>query len=218
MAQLKAAQESAIAAVARADLALEKTKIRAPFSGVVETRTVELGDLLNVGAVCASILDDSPMLLVGLVPEQDIGELKVGAEIVAELLSGEVIGGKVTFLAQAADAASRSYRLEAEVNASHSNIRQGITAELMVRGADITAHLIPSSALTLDDTGTIGVKLLNSENRVLFQNVEIVGDNTSQLNPGIWVRGLSGTVNLITLGQEIVFPGQVVESNYDWSK
>ncbi len=68
VAQLKAARDSAIAAVMRAELAMEKTRIRAPFAGVVETRTVDVGDLLNVGAVCASVLDDEPMLLIGLVP------------------------------------------------------------------------------------------------------------------------------------------------------
>jgi multidrug efflux system membrane fusion protein len=211
VAQLKAALQSSKAGVARAELALERTRIVAPFNGVVETRSVELGDLLNAGTVCASILDDSPMLLVGLVPEQDIGSLIVGARVAAELLTGQRIAGNVSYLARAADNVSRSYRIEVQVDSSFEDIRQGITAE-------IQAHLIPSSSLTLDDSGLIGVKTIGSNNMVEFNNVEIVGDNTSSMNPGVWVTGLNGTVNLITLGQEIVFPGQQVESNFDWSR
>lgn len=218
VAQLKTGLESSKAAVVRAELALEKTKIVAPFDGIVESRTVEIGDLLNVGAVCASVLDDSPMLLVGLVPEQDIGSLNIGAEVYAELLSGERVTGIVSYLSQAADAVSRSYRIEVEVDPSFENIRGGITAELMVSSADITAHLIPSSALTLDDSGLIGVKTIGPDNIIKFHTINIVGDNTSTLNPGIWVTGLSGSVNLVTLGQEVVFPGQQVESNFDWSR
>jgi len=218
VAQLKAALQSSKAGVARAELALERTRIVAPFNGVVETRSVELGDLLNAGTVCASILDDSPMLLVGLVPEQDIGSLIVGARVAAELLTGQRIAGNVSYLARAADNVSRSYRIEVQVDSSFEDIRQGITAEILVDSADIQAHLIPSSSLTLDDSGLIGVKTIGSNNMVEFNNVEIVGDNTSSMNPGVWVTGLNGTVNLITLGQEIVFPGQQVESNFDWSR
>lgn len=218
VAQLKSALVSSKAGVSRAELSLTKTKIVAPFDGLVETRTVEMGDLLNVGSVCASVLDDSPMLLIGLVSEQDIGSIEVGAKVASELLSGESLTGTVSYLSRAADSASRSYRIEVEVDARFKNLREGITAELMVKAEEISAHLIPSSALTLDDNGLIGVKLIGRDNIIEFSNIEIVGDNTSQLKPGIWVTGLTGTVNLVTLGQEIVFPGQRIESNFDWSE
>ncbi len=218
VAQLKAALASSTAAVSRAELALEKIKIVAPFDGIVETRDVEIGDLLNAGTVCASVLDDSPMLLVGLVPEHDIGNLSVGAEAYAELLSGERVSGIVSYLSRAADTVSRSYRIEIEVDPSFENIREGITAEIMVSSADISAHLIPSSALTLDDSGVIGIKTIDPDNIIEFHNVSIVGDNTNALNPGVWVTGLNGDVNLVTFGQEVVFPGQQVESNFDWSR
>ena len=210
VAQYRAALESARAAVARAELALEKIRIVAPFDGIVETRTVEIGDLLNVGTVCASVLDDNPMLLVGLVPEQDVGRIEIGAEVSAELVSGETITGRVIYLARSADPSARSYRIEVEVDPGQLAIRSGITTEMQVGASRISAHLIPPSALTLDDAGLLGVKTIDRRNIVEFRNVEIVGDNTSLLNPGVWVTGLDGEVNLITVGQEIVFPGQTV--------
>lgn len=212
VAQQKAAVSAAEAAVSRAELSLARTKILAPFDGVVETRSVELGDLLNVGAVCASVLDDSPMLLVGLVPEQNITALEVGSLVEAELVTGMRIGGHVTYLARAADTSSRSYRIEVEVDNSNTSIREGITAELLVDAQDLRAHQIPSSALTLDDTGEIGVKILDRNNVVQFQGVNIIGDSSNRLNSGVWVTGLSGTTTLVTIGQEIVFPGQRVDS------
>ena len=212
VAQQKAGVSAADAAVRRAELALARTKILAPFDGVVETRSVELGDLLNVGAVCASVLDDSPMLLVGLVPEQNITALEVGSLVEAELGTGMRISGHVTYLARAADTSSRSYRIEVEVDNSNTSIREGITAELLVDAQDLRAHQIPSSALTLDDTGEIGVKILDRNNVVQFQRVNIIGDSSNRLNSGVWVTGLSGSTTLVTIGQEIVFPGQRVDS------
>ena len=216
VAQLKAALESAKAAVARAELAIEKTQIVAPFDGIVETRTVEMGDLLNIGTVCASILDDTPMLLIGLVPEQDVQGLNEGSNVTGKLLTGEIVHGLVTYVARAADPISRSYRIEIEVDEKYENLRDGITAELMVDGEEIFAYRIPSSSLTLDDQGIVGVKVINSNSVVQFKNVEIVGDETNQIDPSIWVTGLSGKATLVTVGQEIVFPGQIVEPNFDW--
>jgi multidrug efflux system membrane fusion protein len=216
VAQLKTALESSKTAINRTKLALEKTKILAPFDGIVETRTVEIGDLLNAGTVCASVLDDTPMLLVGLVPEQEVSGIQVGAKVTGKLLSGEYVEGTVNYLARAADAISRSYRVEIEVDSKYENLREGITVELMVETRDIQAHLIPSSALTLNDSGEIAVKTIDESDLVSSHIIEIVGDNTSLVNPGIWVTGLNGSVNLVTLGQEIVFPGQTVESNFDW--
>ncbi|MFK7865061.1 MAG: efflux RND transporter periplasmic adaptor subunit [Pseudohongiellaceae bacterium] len=217
VAQFKAALESAKAGVSRAKLALTNTKIRAPFDGVVEMRNVERGDLLNIGDVCASVLDDSPMLLVGLVPEQEIAAISLDSQVQAQLLTGEIISGKVTYIARNADAISRSYRIEAEVDSNNLDIRAGVTAEILVQAENLSAHLIPSSALTLDDNGAIGVKLIDDQGNVSFSNVNIVGDDTNQLNPGIWVTGLNGNINLVTIGQEIVFPGQQVDSNFEWS-
>ena len=208
--------ESAKAAVARAELAIEKTQIVAPFDGIVETRTAEMGDLLNIGTVCASILDDTPMLLIGLVPEQDVQGLNEGSNVTGKLLTGEIVHGLVTYVARAADPISRSYRIEIEVDEKYENLRDGITAELMVDGEEIFAYRIPSSSLTLDDQGIVGVKVINSDSVVQFKNVEIVGDETNQIDPSIWVTGLSGKVTLVTVGQEIVFPGQIVEPNFDW--
>jgi len=218
VAQLKAGLESSKAAVARAELALEKTKIVAPFDGVVETRNVEMGDLLNIGTVCASVLDDSPMLLIGLVPEQDIRGLGIDAAVTGELLTGEIVQGTVSYIARAADSVSRSYRIEIKVDEKYRDLREGITVELMVNANDIKAYRIPPSSLTLDDRGAVGVKILDSNNVVQFQNIDIVGDETNQLDPGIWVTGLTGDIILVTVGQEIVFPGQIVEVNFDWDR
>ena len=216
VAQLKAALESAEAAVTRAQLAVDRTQIVAPFDGVVETRTVEVGDLLNVGSVCASVLDDSPMLLVGLIPEQEVNRIRIGAEVTGRLLGGKQVKGTVTFLAASAEPVSRSYRVEIEIDSAGEQIREGITTEILVKADEVMAHRIPSSALTLDDNGDIGIKVVEGGGKVAFYNVSIVGDDTNQLNPGIWVTGLRGDITLVTVGQEIVFPGQTVAANFDW--
>lgn len=216
IAQLKSTLDSAVAAVKRAELALERTQITAPFAGIMETRAVEVGDLMDMGGTCATLLDDTPMLLVGLVTEQDVGKLMPGAQVTAELLTGEQVQGELTYISRAADPTSRSYAIEVEIAGSENSIRQGITAEIFVAASEAPAHLIPPSALTMNDAGAIGVKLIDQNNVVQFAEVKVIGENTS-VDPGMWVTGLPSSSVLITHGQEIVFPGQTVNPDFSWS-
>ena len=216
IAQFKAALDATAAAVTRAELNLNRTRITAPFAGIMETRAVEVGNLMDMGGTCASLLDDSPMLLIGQVPETDVGKLTLGAPVTATLLSGETVEGKLTYVSRAADTSARSYGIEVEINSGYDSIRQGITAEIHITGAETRAHLVPPSALTLSDEGTMGVKTLDQNNVVQFASVVVVGENSS-LDPGMWVLGLPEQSVVITLGQEIVFPGQTVNADSSWS-
>ncbi|MEX2130456.1 MAG: efflux RND transporter periplasmic adaptor subunit [Pseudohongiellaceae bacterium] len=218
VAQSRSAYDTAVAAVERARLALENTRIRAPFDGIVESRPVEIGDLLDRGGICAAVLDDSPMLVVGLVPESDVGKINMGAAVQAQLLTGEIANGTITYMSRAADAQSRSYLIEAELNPSAVIPREGITAEILVAASQIEAHRIPASSLTLDDNGNVGVKILDDFNVVQFMPVRIVGDDPAQIDGALWVTGLPDPTTLITHGHEIVFPGQSVQANFDWTR
>lgn len=218
LAQLKTTYDAAIAAVRRAELTLERTKIRAPFTGIVETRPVEVGDYMDMGGQCASLFDDDPMLLVGQVPEQDVNKLEIGARVTGIMVTGERISGELTYLARAADDISRSYRIEARLEPQQTPIRQGISTEILLDAEQILAHLVPPSSVTLDDDGLLGVKTLNSDNEVEFQQVQVVGESTRIDQSGFWVTGLPDEVVLITVGQELVFEGQIVNANFDWSQ
>lgn len=217
VAQLKAAYDAASAAVSRAELALARTRVTAPFAGIMESRAVEVGDYMDMGGQCATLLDDQPMLLVALVPEQDVGKLRPGSEVTGTLVTGERVQGKLTYISRVADNISRSYRIEVELQPGTA-IRQGISTEVLITANDTRAHLVPPSSLTMDDEGMVGVKTLDRDNRVEFHRVRIVGESTRLDSPGFWVSGLPEEVTLITLGQELVFPGQQVNANFDWAQ
>ena len=65
--------ESAKANLASMEVALDRTVIRAPFSGILELRHVELGDFVEMGDPIARVVDRSPILVIANVSERDIG-------------------------------------------------------------------------------------------------------------------------------------------------
>ena len=63
----------------------------------------------------------------------------------------------------------------------------------------------------MDDSGNIGVKILNSENIVKFVPIFIVED----LEDGLWISGIPETVNLIIKGHGFVEDGQKILTGLD---
>ena len=65
--------------------------------------------------------------------------------------------------------------------------------------------------LPLDDNGVLGIRTVEDGSKVAFHAVNIVKDTRE----GVWVVGLPETINVITVGQEYVQPGQVVDAKTD---
>lgn len=198
--------ESAQAAVAAAEREMERLRVTAPFPGLLESDTAELGTLLQPGAPCATIIQLDPIKLVGFVPELNVGDVAVGARAGARLATGEELVGDVTFLSRSADELTRTFRVEISVPNADLAIRDGQTAEIVVAADGTPAHLLPASALTLDDDGNIGIRAVveqNGQTIARFFGLRILRDTID----GVWVTGLPETVDVITVGQEYVVDG-----------
>lgn len=204
--------EAATAAVAAAEKEIERLTISAPFSGLLESDTAELGSLLQPGALCATVIRLDPIKLVGFVPETEVNRVSLGAMAGARLAAGgEEVTGQVTFLSRSADPQTRTFRVEIEVPNDDLRIRDGQTAEIAIASAGVKAHLLPQSALTLNDDGTLGVRLVDEDAVVSFAPVEIMRDTMD----GTWVTGLPDVANVIVVGQEYVTAGVTVAPTYD---
>lgn len=214
IASAQAGIEAAQAGVAAATREIDKLTIVAPFSGLLETDTVELGALMQMGTPCATIIQLNEIKLVGFVPEADVAKVNVGAMAGARLTSGQEVRGRVTFLSRSADPLTRTFRVEVTVANDDLSISDGQTAEILVASDGQTAHLIAQSSLTLDDDGVLGVRTVAEGNIVAFMPVTLLRD-TAQ---GVWVAGLPEAVDIITVGQEFVIDGVRVAPTFTEAK
>ncbi len=197
--------ESAAARVEQIESDIEKLKIMAPFDGILESDTAELGSLLQPGAHCATIISLDTVKLVGFATELDIGRIGMGSLAGARLASGREVIGKVTFLSRSSDPATRTFRVEITVDNSDLSIRDGETAEILIALDGEKGHLLPQHALTLNDEGTLGVRIAEG-NIARFAPVSILRDTPD----GIWVNGLPDEVDVIIVGQEFVVDGSEI--------
>ncbi len=202
--------QSAEAAVASAEKEIERLTIRAPFAGLLETDTAELGSLLQPGAACATIIQLDPIKLVAFVPETEWSRVHLGAPAMARLISGREVMGAVTYLSRSADPLTRTFRVEVEVANSDLSIADGQTAEILIGADGALAHLLPQSALTLNDEGALGIRAVGAGNFVEFHPVTLIRDTVD----GVWLADLPETLDVITIGQEFVRAGVKVAPTY----
>lgn len=199
--------EAARAGVTSAEEEIRRLDIRAPFGGVLETDTAEIGSLLQPGALCARVLQLDPITLVGFVSEMDVARVDEGAPASARTISGHEVAGEVSFVSRSADPATRTFRVDIRVPNPDLSLRDGETAEIAISAEGRMAHLVPQSALTLNDEGTLGVRLVDADNTVRFATVTLLRDTPV----GIWLSGLPERADIIVIGQEYVTDGVRVD-------
>ena len=203
VAEAQAQLEAAQAALASIRIELSQTAVAAPFGGVIEGRLAEQGDYLQKGDPVATLVDLDPILVVAAVPEHQIRHLSLGQVGRVRLLTDAPVTGVVSFIGSLADAGTRTFRIELEVDNADLTLRDGLTSEILLPVGSTRAHFIPRSVITLDDDGRIGVRVIVEQDLVRFMPIEIIGDAPT----GFWVDGLPRQVALITVGQEWVRDG-----------
>ncbi len=184
---------------------LNRTEVKAPFRGYVE-KIVKPGNYINRGEICAVIIELDPITFIAEVPEAEIKSIVKGQNVSINLVTGETINSRLSFVSKSATPSTRSFRVEAEVENPNGLIRDGITATMQINTNKILATKISPSIMLLSDSGSLGVRVVNDNAVVEFIPIKILEDTQD----GIWVKGIKNSSNLIVRGQGYVENGQQV--------
>ena len=188
---------------------LNRTEVKAPFKGYIE-RIVKPGNYLSKGQTCAVIIELDPITFIAEVPETEIKKVINEQKVSIELVTGEVINSKLSFVSKSASSSTRTFRVEAKVSNASGRIRDGITGTMTIQTNKVLASKISPSILLLSDEGDIGVRVVNDNDEVKFLPINIIEDT----NDGIWVTGIPNLSKLIVLGQGFVKNGEKVQTTF----
>jgi multidrug efflux system membrane fusion protein len=184
---------------------LNRTEVKAPFRGYVE-KIIKPGNYINRGEICAVIIELDPVTFIAEVPEAKIKTIVKGQNVSMQLVTGELIKSRLSFVSKSATPSTRSFRVEAEVENPNGLIRDGITATMQISTNKILATKISPSIMLLSDAGSLGVRVVNDNAIVEFIPIKILEDTQD----GIWITGIQNASNLIVRGQGYVENGQQV--------
>ena len=171
--QAEAGLKAADAGVARL-VELENFKqIRAPFSGKVTYRNVDVGSLVSAGPGAANselfrVAQTDPVRVYLEVPEANAPAIKAGLQAKIEVPSypGRVFHGEVVRDAGALNVATRTLRTELRVANPDGALLPGAFADVHLQLASgAPAVLIPSNALIVNGAGTSVALVMDNNGR-----------------------------------------------------
>lgn len=191
-----------------AEAELDRSLLRAPFDGVVDALDVELGSSVGAGAQIATVLKLDPVRAVGEVSERDLAHIRRGNRAEVRLVNGQRAEGEILFVSRDANAATRTYRVEASIPNQDGAIPAGMTAEITFRAEPVAATILPRSVITLSDAGDLGVRGVDAEDRVVFYPIDLVDDMAN----GLALAGIPADVRVIVSGQEMISEGDLVNA------
>ena len=207
--------ENALAKYEKSQVELNNTKILTPFDSTIEDSFVELGDYVKKGDQIAKIVDLDPMLIKINVTENDIKNLSLDQKTEVKI-SDKNYKGSISYIAKTSDPLTRNFKVEVQIDNAKKNIISGLSSEVRINLSKKDAYFIPSSLISLDNEGKIGIKVVR-EKKVFFLVIEIMSDTGN----GYWVNPIKNKTledfMLITQGHEYVTEGEkvIVENSND---
>lgn len=204
--EARASLAAARSAVTSAEEAMRDTEIRAPFAGRLEELDISAGEFVSVGEDFARLVDNTPLTIRVQIPQQSLKDIAVGQAADVSFITGIDAKGTVKFLSSSASAETRTFTAEIEVENADGSIPAGISARVRIPTGDTQAHFVSPAILSLNTDGTLGVKTVDEEDKVVFNRIAIVRAQTD----GIWIAGLPEKAEIITIGQGFVNHGETV--------
>jgi RND family efflux transporter MFP subunit len=195
---------------------LADTRITSPFSGIVARRGVEPGELAGPGLPVFTIMQIDPVQVRVGVPESEIARFAIGqhALLTIPALKDAEFDGVVRVIGIAADPASRTYTVKAEVPNPAHRLRPGMIAEARFENKTKSAVLtVPAEAVVPDVDGVTRVFVYDpKEQRVRSRRVDVGAAYGTEVE----IRsGLTPADTIVTGGQHRVHDGSLVAARAD---
>jgi membrane fusion protein (multidrug efflux system) len=162
-------------------LIAQKT-IRAPFSGVLGLRKVNLGQFVNPGDPIVTLQSMDPIFLDFSLPEQRVGQVLEGTPIRAtvDALPGQTFEGKVTAIEPLVDVSTRNFKVQATLPNPDNNLRPGTFAHVGFDSGGVRkVVVIPQTAVSFNPYGNavfVISKVKRAEGEMDMQGKPLTGD------------------------------------------
>lgn len=204
----RASQEQAKAALTEAKTALEYTRIRAPFNGVITERKLDPGALASPGLPILSIEDISRYRLEVTINENDLRYIRSGqaAPVYIDAIGSSAIKGRVAQVVPGADPASRSFLIKIDLPGGRQ-LRSGLFGRAQFSRGEKHSLTVPQTAVV--QRGQLrGVFVLNENDVASLRYVTIGKPTGTQIEI---LAGLQDGERLVSNPGELEFSGKRIE-------
>jgi membrane fusion protein (multidrug efflux system) len=210
--QLKTSGYARDAAKAQADLMkarFERTRVRAPVSGILDERLVDVGELAPPGLPLARIVNLSAVKIVINVPERYAGQLQKGTMVEFSVIAypGLVFRGRVSFVGSAISPDNRTFPVEAELANPGGKLKPEMIARATIMQASRKQALLVREEIVQQVDRDRQIVYVEDGGTARERRVQLGGRSGNTVEV---VAGLRAGDRIITSGFQKVVDGQPV--------
>ena len=166
----RAALDSARAALRESAEQVDYTVIRAPYSGIVVKRHVQVGETVRPGQALISGISLGELRVEVQVPQSDVAAIREHrqAAVILDAASGERLEAKEVVVYPNADPQTHSFRVRLELPAQETGLHPGMTVKVAFTVGEAQRLLVPAAAL-LQRSEVSAVYVLDAQGPTLRQ-------------------------------------------------
>lgn len=208
----KFAAEQAAATLAGLEARLERTVVRAPFSGVLDERHVDVGTSVGPGETIGRLVDLTPIKVFAGVPERYAADIQAGAiaQLTFEALGDQVYTAPIRYVGSTISQQSRTFPIEVVVENPDHQIKPQMVANMAVTRQQVDgAVVVPQDALVRVEDGYVAFVAIERDGNMIAEVRPVVLGPTRR-NLVVLESGVSAGEQLIVVGQKSVADGDRV--------
>jgi cobalt-zinc-cadmium efflux system membrane fusion protein len=166
--------------------------VMATIKGVVVERKVAAGQVVQPSDVLFAVADLSRVWAVAQVPEQQVGQVKVGQSVTIEVaaLNNEKLQGKLIYVGQTVNPETRTVLVRTELDNKGGRLKPSMLASMLIESAPVKRLVVPITAVVRQDDADY-VFVQEPENHFRLTPVKLAPEQNGQrvvlegLKPGM---------------------------------
>lgn len=210
--EAKYSAEQAAATLASLEERLARTVVRAPFSGVLDERHVDVGTMVGPGGTVGRLVDLDPIKVFAGVPERYASDVRVGAgaQLRFEAISDEVYSSTIRYVGSTINPRNRTFPIEVQLPNPAGAIKPEMVANMSITRQQVDEAIVaPQDALIRVEGGYVAFVVAERDG-IRVAEVRDVVLGPSRRNLVVVEEGLSVGEDLIVIGQKSVADGDRV--------
>lgn len=188
----------------------ENSFVKAPFSGVVDAKYLEVGEVAGPGIPIVTVINPGSVKVEVGVPEVFVQDVKLGTPVKVFFRElGKEVAGRVSFVGKSISTNNRTFPIETLVPNTGGMLRPELKAEVRIQKKQYSEMImIPENVVGVTDLGN--VVFVAKDGKADMRVVTIAGrsDNKVAVSEGIQVGE-----DLIVVGFKSLIDGEKIKIN-----
>jgi RND family efflux transporter MFP subunit len=209
----QAAMDNGKAALLQSQLTLGDADLKAPFSGYILSRNVDLGTLVSPATNAFTIADIGRVKVAFGAPDYVLSRVRLGQELTIQTESAAPVKGRVTSISPAADTRNRIFAVEVTVGNRDGHLRPGMIASIGLGEVPHSSISIPLSAVVPFPSEPDHFAVMVAQERAgrLVANLRKVQLGATHDN-SVAVEGVQPGERVVSVGAQLLKDGDPIQA------